>query len=89
MRKISSTSLLKNEKGQFVIEAVLLMVMSVGLLVVGLRLLRDGNAMGNLVSGPWEKMAGMIESGVWDTADKAAAKHPNQRNRLLSVDPAN
>ena len=87
MSKKFSTRLLKNEKGQFVIEAVLLMVMSIGLLVVGLRLLRDGNVVSNLVSGPWEKMSGMIESGVWEPAAKAAAKHPNQRNRLLSVDP--
>ncbi|RYZ80915.1 MAG: hypothetical protein EOP04_24955 [Proteobacteria bacterium] len=87
MSKKISASLLKNEKGQFVIEAVLLMVMSVGLLVLGLRVLRDGNVMSNLVSGPWERMSGMIESGNWDTAAKAAAKHPNQRNRLQSVDP--
>lgn len=87
MRKSSSAEFLKNEKGQFLIEAVLLMVLSIGLLTVGLRLLRDGNIMSNLISGPWQKMAGMIESGVWDTADKAAAKHPNQRARSLSVNP--
>ncbi|MBK9322132.1 MAG: hypothetical protein IPM97_04095 [Bdellovibrionaceae bacterium] len=87
MTKFSSKSLLKNQHGQFLIEAVLLMVLSVGLLTLGLKFLKDGNFLSNLISGPWQRVAGMIESGVWDTADKAAAKHPNQSGRLLSVDP--
>jgi hypothetical protein len=87
MRPNSATAFLKNEKGQFLIEAVLLMVFSVSLLLFGLKQMQDGKVMENLISGPWKKVAGMIESGVWETADKAAAKHPNQRSRLLSVDP--
>ncbi len=87
MTKSSSKSLLRNERGQFLIEAVLLMVLSIGLLTVGLRVLRDGNMLSNLISGPWQRVSGMIESGVWEPANKAAARHPNQSSRLLSVDP--
>ncbi|HEY8270167.1 MAG TPA: hypothetical protein VIG33_04715 [Pseudobdellovibrionaceae bacterium] len=87
MKKNPRTSLLKNEHGQFVVEAVLLMVLSIGLLFTGLRLLKDANVLGNLVAGPWEKVAGMIESGSWEAADKAAKNHPNQIDRSLSVDP--
>lgn len=87
MKKNSRASLLKNKQGQFVIEAVLLMLVSIGFLFAGLRLLRDNNVMGNLVSAPWEKAAGMIESGSWATADQAAKNHPNQLNRSLSLDP--
>jgi hypothetical protein len=87
MRKYSSNRLLKNEKGQFVIEAVLLMVFSIGLLTMGLKVMKDNNVMANLVSGPWQKAAGMIESGVWENADTATKSHPNQKARLLSINP--
>ncbi len=87
MKNKSQKSLLKNQRGQFVIEAVLLMVVSIGFLYAGLRLLKSGNVMGNLVASPWKKVAGMIESGNWNVADEAAKKHPNQIDRSLSVDP--
>jgi len=87
MKNISQKSLLKNERGQFVIEAVLLMVVSISFLLLGLRMLKENNAMSNLVQGPWQKVAGMIESGSWRPADEAAKKHPNQIDRSLSLDP--
>jgi hypothetical protein len=87
VRKKSSKWLLSNKQGQFVVEAMLLMVLSIGLLYGGLKVMRDGNVLSNLISGPWEKVAGMIESGVWESADKAAAKHPNSKNRVLTGVP--
>lgn len=87
MKNNSRKSLLRNERGQFVIEAVLLMVVSVSILLFGLRYLKENKIMGNLVSGPWDKTAGMIESGSWNPADEAAKKHPNQIDRSLSLDP--
>lgn len=88
MKKSSRKSLLKNERGQFVIEAVLLMVVSVSFLLFALKYLKENKAMGNLVGGPWEKVSGMIESGSWKPADEAAKKHPNQLERSLSWDPS-
>ncbi|RYZ86153.1 MAG: hypothetical protein EOP06_15040, partial [Proteobacteria bacterium] len=63
--KRNSQHSLNNQNGQFVIEAVLLMVLSIGLLTYGLRVLRDGKVMSNMISGPWPRVAGMIESGSW------------------------
>jgi hypothetical protein len=87
MKKNTQKNLLKNERGQFVIEAVLLMVVSIGFLYAGLRLLKNGDVLGNLVASPWERVAGMIESGSWTVADQAAKTHPNQIDRSLSLDP--
>ncbi len=87
MKKNKSSLPLWNQRGQFVIEAVLLMVLSVGLLMAGLKLLRDNKVVSNLVDGPWDKVAGMIESGAWEPADKAAAQHPNQQERNYSLNP--
>lgn len=85
--KNKNASLLRNQQGQFVIEAVLLMVLSIGLLTAGLRVLRDGKAISNLVDGPWDRVAGMIESGSWQEPKAAARVHPNQRSRSLSLRP--
>lgn len=87
MIKNSKKSLLKNENGQFVVEAVLLMVLSVGLLILGIRVLREGKILESLVASPWQKVAGMIESGNWEVAEAAAKKHPNQIDRSLSLKP--
>jgi hypothetical protein len=87
MRKNSFTPFLKNQRGQFLIEAVLLMVLSIGLLTFALKQLNDGKVLANLISGPWERAAGMIESGIWDKPEKAASHHPNQRSRSLSINP--
>lgn len=87
MTKNSKIRLLRNNRGQFLIEAVLLMFVSISLLLFGLRALKENNAMATLVSGPWEKVAGMIESGSWRPAEEAAKKHPNQVDRSLSLDP--
>jgi hypothetical protein len=87
LKSKNAVSFLRNRRGQFVIEAVLLMVLSVGLLMGGLKLLRDAKVVSNLVDGPWERVAGMIESGSWQEPAAAAALHPNQRSRSLSLKP--
>jgi hypothetical protein len=87
MKITKSSSRRLDQRGQFVIEAVLLMVLSIGLLTAGLKLLRDGKVVSNLIDGPWDRVSGMIESGVWQPASQAAAHHPNQRSRSLSLDP--
>ncbi|KHD88537.1 MAG: hypothetical protein OM95_08480 [Bdellovibrio sp. ArHS] len=78
---------LRNRKGQFVIEAVLLMVVGVGFFIWGTNQLREGKILAKLIGGPWEKVSGMIESGVWETPDKARTSHPNQYDRSLTIDP--
>ncbi|MGZ3774195.1 MAG: hypothetical protein ACXVCY_11665 [Pseudobdellovibrionaceae bacterium] len=76
-----------NNKGQFVIEAVLLMTVTMFLLTWGTKKLRDDKFLANLISGPWEKVSGMIEAGVWESPTKARPLHPNQIARSVTVDP--
>ena len=78
---------LLNHRGQFVIEAVLLMVVTVGFFIWGTKQLREGKYLAKLIGGPWQKVAGMIEAGVWETPDKAKKLHPNQLARSNSVKP--
>lgn len=78
---------LKNNKGQFVIESVLMMIVTIGFFMWATSELRNSKFLAKMIGGPWEKVAGMIESGVWDSADAARSKHPNQMKRSLSLDP--
>ncbi|WP_413576527.1 hypothetical protein ACLVWU_00630 [Bdellovibrio sp. HCB290] len=80
-------SFVANRKGQLVIEAVLLMVVMVGIFVASMNALRGSNFLAKMVTGPWDRVAGMMESGVWSPAKDARQKHPNQRNRGISIDP--
>ena len=58
----------KNERGQFALEAVLLMTVMLSAVLLGLRVLKENDVLANLVETPWERTAGMIETGVWGPA---------------------
>jgi hypothetical protein len=79
--------LVRNNKGQFLIETVLLMVCTVGLFMWATGELRDKKLLAKLIGGPWMKVSGMIEAGVWQEPDQARAHHPNQLKRSLSLEP--
>ena len=75
------------QRGQVLIEMVLLGVVLIGLLAMGVRVFREKKVMQNITQGPWETTSGMIESGVWGAPAGARASHPTTSNRLLSHDP--
>ena len=86
MRKTIGSSV-SNNKGQFLIEGVLIMVLTTGIFMMAVNKLRDSKALSTMIGGPWSKVSGMLESGVWDTPDAARKKHPNQTERIISLDP--
>lgn len=73
-----------NQRGQFVIEAVLLMTLFMGLLILGVRTFREGKVLPSLVEAPWGKTAGMIEAGSWLPVNDARTRHPNQFQRAFT-----
>lgn len=76
-----------NNKGQFVIETVLMMIVTIGFFLWGTNQLREGKFLAKMIGGPWQKVSGMIESGVWEAPDTARKQHPNQINRSITVKP--
>lgn len=78
---------LRNRRGQFLIETVLMMIVTIGLFVFGMGKLRDAGFLAKLISGPWEKISVMIETGTWETRNVGVTKHPNTRDRGISLDP--
>jgi hypothetical protein len=49
--------------------------------------LREGKFLSKLISGPWEKISVMIETGTWETRAAGVTKHPNTNSRGISLDP--
>lgn len=78
-------SSLRNQKGQFVIETVLMMIVTIGFFMWGTKQLREGKFLAKMINGPWEKATGMIESGVWDKPEAARKLHPNSIDRANTV----
>ncbi len=73
-----------NTRGQATIEMVLLTVVSV--LIVGL-VIQGANSseyFANMVSGPWQSLAGLIQNGVLGTPQATYLAHPNQFDRFSS-----
>jgi hypothetical protein len=80
----------KNQSGQMVVEAVLLMsVLLGGIYFVGNEM-RSRNFIAQLVSGPWLSLAGMIQNGVWGAPSDTTVQHPNSFHRVSTPegDPA-
>ncbi len=76
-----------NNKGQFVIEGVLVMGVTIGFFLWGMNQLREGKFLAKIIGGPWEKVSGMIEAGVWEAPEKAKKLHPNQIDRSITNEP--
>jgi hypothetical protein len=80
MKKLKS-----NQKGQVIIESILLLVVFMSLWVYFAKLFNNSNLMRSLMAdGPWPRLSGMIESGVWETPSKAKTLHPNNLDRGAS-----
>ena len=76
---------LKNQGGQLVVEAVLLMSLLLFISYFVQTSLRETQFAQRLVAKPWEKLQGMIECGTWQAC--GAGLHPNARSRQLTYDP--
>ena len=76
---------LRNQSGQLMIEAVLLLALTVSLSMVITRYLQENQFAQKLIAQPWSTLSGMVECGVWSGC--GTGKHPNARNRYLSLRP--
>ena len=74
----------RNQKGQMIIEMVLMMTVLLGAATFISSQFRETNLIAQLVSGPWRNLAGMIQNGVWSPASDGMTKHPAYSDRLIS-----
>jgi hypothetical protein len=78
-------SSLSNQKGQFLVEAVLLLVVMMGISMALRQFFASSEFAKSLVSAPWSKLAGMIECGTWKGCTPGS--HPSTSKRALTFDP--
>jgi hypothetical protein len=85
-----------NNKGQFAIEAVLLMTLFVGVFAFAMNLIREKQFIQKLTDTSVTKVKNLTEYGTWKqdckamkggSSQTAANCHPNSINRALSSDP--
>lgn len=75
----------RKSKGQFVIEAVLLLSIGV-MLLFGLKKWADQSQIfANILTKPWAKISGMIENGAWGDPASTRAKHPHNHEKVATV----
>lgn len=77
----------RHQKGQFVIEAVLLMVVMLSIFIASMNTLREGKYLATLIERPWDEVKGMLECGVWGQPSKACKTLPGQLGRQVSLKP--
>jgi hypothetical protein len=78
-----------NERGQIIVEAVLLIGIGIIVILGFVKHLKETDFAGRIIANPWAKLQGMIECGVWQdcgVGKRAPGLHPNARSRLLSLD---
>ena len=85
-----------NQKGQFAIEAVLLMTLLMGVLVAASNIAKKNEFGKKLVQDPMERIGRMAAYGTWNKECVAQGKskkvslgkcHPNSMSRALSSYP--
>ena len=77
-------STLKNQRGQSIVEAVLILVIVLGIAMGISAAFRQNELLSSMVSGPWQRLSGLLQNGSWVPPNQGMAYHPNNFNRHIS-----
>ena len=78
------------QRGQGVVEYVLMLVIVLGLSRVTIQSLKQMNFIQTLMFSPWERLDGMIQCGVWKscgTKKPSPDLHPESQPRATTLLP--
>lgn len=76
----------KNQKGQMIIEAILIMVIFLGVSRFVANSFKENELVKKLVKTPWVMLAAMIETGKWESdIETARSFHPNWDRMHVSL----
>ena len=76
MNKKSSIKDKNRQKGQFIIEYILLAILVIGVYTVIKRQVGGEGLIAQLFTGPWQSIAKMMEDGSWDISRGEDEVHP-------------
>jgi hypothetical protein len=78
------SSLLRSQRGQGITEALLILVMLMGFTMIVANYFKNEAILKQLITGPWQSLAGMMENGLWQKPEASAVAHPAGFNRHIS-----
>ena len=76
---------LRGQAGQGVTEAILILVLLMGFTFLVGNYFKNQQVFRQLITGPWQHLAGMLQNGVWAPAATGAAFHPNSHGRHIVI----
>ena len=79
-------NLTKNNKGQMVIEMILIFTVILAIVTALRTTMRDSEVIQTMVQGPWQVLSGMMMAGNWNPPDQAVLEHPAIHTRHGSVE---
>lgn len=74
-----------NQKGQMILEAVLLMTVFIGIVAAVATYFKKNEVFAQIVQGPWKNLNGMFQNGMWRPVGVSDPSHPSMHNRHISV----
>ncbi|HAG91537.1 MAG TPA: hypothetical protein DCL41_06680 [Bdellovibrionales bacterium] len=76
----------KNQKGQAITEAVLMIVVLFAVTVMISSFFKEKQLLAGLIKKPWQDLSGLLQNGVWEDPKKSGAKHPATYVRHVSLE---
>ena len=77
---------LRDQRGQQILEAVLLIVVFMGVTAMVAKFFNGNEVLKQLIGGPFQNLAGVMQNGVWAPRAKGAANHPSVHHRHIVIE---
>lgn len=78
--------MIRDQRGQFLVEGILLMVVFLGIAMMVASYFRDKELIKNLVKAPWTSLAGMLQNSEWAPPNVGAVNHPSHAGRHVTIE---
>lgn len=76
---------LAKQGGQMITEAVLIIVLLFGFTFAVATYFKDQEVLRQIITGPWQNLAGLLQNGVWQPLDRSMVNHPVGHTRHISI----
>lgn len=77
--------MVKSNRGQMVVEAILILVIFVGISTFVSTTFRNNELIAQMVSAPWQSLSGLLQNGVWAPPQAGSTLHPSHHLRHVST----
>jgi hypothetical protein len=79
------TPSLRSQGGQMITEAILLLVALMAVTFAVANYFKNEEVLRQIITGPWQNIAGMLQNGVWAPPAVGALAHPNGHGRHIVI----